>query len=225
MADVTTSRQIHSHLCGPIEEIERAIARWDTQPLLTWAPTDNGQLLKVAAAVRNLHSKSSGVPELVLAVPFDPYPACEDVSNITDVWDHPIMHEKWQDVLVEVNLLTPPTRLVVAGQHAPIHAQKCLALFTLGKATAFAVPCLATWRPTFFSSGAGPIICADVPAQLSFTVKSTIAAMKLPAVQAIDHPRTSLGRTRERYIEPASIFTWNQESSLQSNWKRCKSGC
>ena len=119
--DSTTCRQLHSHLCGPPEEIERTLARWGDQPLITWAPVDNGQTQKVAAAARKLNYSNERQALLILAVPFDPYPACKQVTDITDVWGHPLLQPKWQDVVVDVNLLIPPTRIITAGSHAPIH--------------------------------------------------------------------------------------------------------
>ena len=197
IVDVPTGRQIHANICGPPEEIERTLANWGKQPLLTWAPIDNGQLLKVAAAMRKLVACIPAQAPLVLVVPFDPYPACEHVTNFTDVWDHPLMHEKWQDVLMDINLIIPPTRIIVSGTHAPIHACKCLALFTLGRANNPAIPRLTSYRPKFFSFGSGPVIYVDVPAQFRFAVKSVISALNIPAVQAIDMPRNSLGSTKE----------------------------
>lgn len=97
--DVNTSRQLHSHLCGPPDEIERTLIRWGDLPFLTWAPTDNGQLLKVAACARKLQNTKAVHAPLVLATPFDPYPACQKVSDITDVWDHPLLHTKWKDII------------------------------------------------------------------------------------------------------------------------------
>ena len=95
--DVNASRQLHSHLCGPPDEIERTLIRWGDLPLLTWAPIDNGQLLKVAACARKLHGTKAVHAPLVLATTFDPYPACQKVSDITDVWDHPLLHAKWKE--------------------------------------------------------------------------------------------------------------------------------
>ena len=77
----------------------------------------------MAAAARTLFNTNAGQAYVVLVVPFDPYPACEKVSDITDVWDHPLLHDKWRDVLVDVNLLTPVSRIIVSGAHAPIHVQ------------------------------------------------------------------------------------------------------
>ena len=197
ITDVDTTRQIQTHLCGPPDEIERALTRLGDQPILTWAPTDNGQLLKVAAAVRNLHNTRAGQAQLILAVPFDPYPACDKVTDITDVWDHPLLHAKWRDVVVDVSLLTPPTRIVVSGMHAPIHAHKCISLFTLGQPNTYALPRLTTWRLNFFSFASGPIINVDTPTQFSRAVRGLITTMGLPALQTIDHPRPSLGTTKE----------------------------
>ena len=67
-SDVNTCRQIHTHLCGPPDEIERALTQQGDQTLLTWAPTDNGQLLKLAAAVRNMHDTRAGQSQLISAV-------------------------------------------------------------------------------------------------------------------------------------------------------------
>ena len=196
-ADVFTSRNLHSHLCGPTEEIERALTNWGDRALITWAPTDNGQLLKVAAVARKLFNSHAGQAHLILAVPFDPYPAFDSVSDITDVWDHPLLHDKWKDVLIDVNFLIPPSRIVVSGAFAPIHAQKCLALFVLGLPGLPAVPRLTNWRPTFYSFASGPVVNIDVPCQCRYAVKGIISTMRLPAVNAIDHPRTSLGSTKE----------------------------
>ena len=195
--DVTACRQIHKHLCGTPDEIERALTHLGDQPLTTWAPTDNGQLLKVAAAVRNIHNTRTGQAQLTLAVPFDPYSACDKATDITDVWDHPLLHTKWKDVVVDITLLTPPTRIVVSGLHAPIHAHKCISLFTLGRPNSRALPQLTSWQPNFFSFTSGPIINVDTPAQYSHAARGLITTMGLPALQTVDHPRPSLGTTKD----------------------------
>ena len=197
ISDVFASRQLHSQLCGPQEEIERALASWGEHPLITWAPIDNGQLLKVAAAARNLFATRAGQAPLVLVVPFDPYPAFEKVSDITDIWDHPLLHDKWQDLLVDANFLIPPSRIVVSGTVAPIHAHKCLALFTLGVPRSPATRRLTAWRPKIFSFSTGPVINIDIPWLSRIAVKNIVSTMGLPAVSAIDQPRASLGSTRE----------------------------
>ena len=151
-----------------------------------------------------------------------PYPACDHVSNITDIWDHQLMQEKWQDILVEVNLLTPPSRIIVSGAHAPIHAHKCLALFSLGRPSKPAPSRLTMWKPNFFSSGTGPTICVDVPTQFQFAAKSIVSTMGIPAVLAIDNPRTSLGNSKEAtracihiHLEPDKVTAVHMESLLK----------
>ena len=93
-ASVNVCRELQAHLSGPPDEIERTLTRWADQALLTWAPVDNGQLLKVAAAVRKLQQSTPNQARITLAVPFDPYPACIKTSDITDIWDHPLLHTK-----------------------------------------------------------------------------------------------------------------------------------
>ena len=220
--DVNTTRQLHSHLCGPLDEIERILTRWGDQPLLTWAPTDNGQLLRVAAAVRSIHNSRAGHAPLILAIPLDPYPACEKVSDITDVWDHPLLHAKWKDIVVDVTLLIPPTRIVVSGTHAPIHAQKCISLFTLGQPQAQALPKLSAWRTNFFNFATGPTINIDTPLQFQHAVKAVVTSLGLPALQTIDQPRTSLGNTKDMprttlhlHFETGKITSMHMEALLK----------
>ena len=181
----------------PPEEIERTLTRWGDLPLLTWAPIDNGQLLKVATCVRTLLNKGSILAPLILAIPFDPYPACQEFSDITDIWDHPLLHTKWKDVVADTTLLAPPTRIVVSGTHAPIHAQKCIGLFTLGPPQPASTPSLKAWRPNFFTFATGPTIAIDTPAQCRHAVKAVLDTLGLPALQTIDNPRPSLGSTKE----------------------------
>ena len=220
--DVNTSRQLHSQLCGPPEEIERTLSRWGDSPLLTWAPIDNGQLLKIATCIRTILNKGVTRAPLILATPFDPYPACQRISDITDVWDHQLLHTKWKDVVAETTLLTPPTRIVVSGTHAPIHTQKCIALFTLGIPQAPMLPTLKAWRPNFFSFATGPIIIIDTPEHGRHTVKAVIDSLGLPALQCIDSSRPSLGSTKDSprvslhlHFEAGKITTMHMEMLLQ----------
>lgn len=61
--DVSSSRQLHSHLCGTLEQIERTLTRWGDLPLPTWAPLDNGQLLIGSACFSNTIRSLPSVPE------------------------------------------------------------------------------------------------------------------------------------------------------------------
>ena len=213
---------MHSQLCGPLEEIERALTRWGDSPLLTWAPIDNGQLLKIATCIRTLLNKGMSQAPLILATPFDPYPACQKVSDITDVWDHPLLHTKWKDIVADTTLLTPPTRIVVSGTHAPIHAQKCIALFTLGLQQAPTLPSLKAWRPNFFSFATGLTITIDTPEHHRHSVRAVIDTLGLPALQSVDSSRPSLGSTKDLprtalhlHFEMGKITTMHMETLLQ----------
>ena len=52
-------------------------------------------------------------------------------ADILDVWTHPLLSEKWKDVVASVQFLTPPAPIIIAGQSAPIHVQRNIAIINL----------------------------------------------------------------------------------------------
>ena len=117
---------------------------------------------------------------------------------------------------------SPPTRIIVSGTHAPIHAQKCIALFTLGLQQAPTLPSLKAWRPNFFSFATGPTITIDTPEHCRHSVRAVIDTLGLPALQSIDSFRPSLGSTRDMprtalhlHFETGKITPMHMETLLK----------
>lgn len=133
-----------------------------SEPLLTWAPENPNQALKVAAAYRELQNKGQGPQSLSLLVKFDPYPSCSEAHHIIDIWQHPLQGHKLKGFVRDVTLVQPPALMVVSGKHAPMHVRKGLAIFTLGTVATPVIATLKCWHETLFQFSYAQSIWIDV---------------------------------------------------------------
>ena len=111
---------IYSNLCGSSKSILDVLQTSTSTPILTWAPQDQGQLLKVATAVREGNARGA-FSQMMLAIPFDAFPGCKRAEDITDIWTHPLLTKKWADTVVRIQLLAPPSHMIFTDPVAPIH--------------------------------------------------------------------------------------------------------
>ena len=56
----------------------------------------------------------------------------KDNPDLADVWEHPILSKKWEDVLEEMVVLDPPFHIITSGSTAPLHSHKNIVIITLG---------------------------------------------------------------------------------------------
>ena len=178
--DVQTARKIHSQLCGPVESIEAALSQWSGGEIVTWAPTDTGQLLQVAAAMRNLASRGRPTPNLILAVPLDLYPGCEKLTDALDLWSHPLMNARWKDVAQAITIHAQPTRIVLSGLHGPMHHITALAFFSLVPAAAQLQMRMDVWRDTIFTYGIGPVVMVDIATPQAMMARELMGTLGIP---------------------------------------------
>ena len=128
----------------------------------------------------------------------DPYPGCDKVSGITDLWSHSLLHSKLQDALTNINFVMPPSRMVFSGHHSPIHQHKGLVFVSLGMPTRVPTTHLSMWHPAFFAIDFGPVIVVDVPVSQRWMVHDLLPTLNLPGLLAFDHARTRLAKTQQQ---------------------------
>lgn len=193
--DVETTRRLHAQLCGPSEGIENALGQLQCSELTTWAPADNGQSLQVASAMQSLAGRNGRTPKLVLAVPIDPYPGCEKVSDVLDLWRHPLLATRWRGIVQAVTILTPPSRMILSGQHAPMHRMKALVLFTLQVTAQTPTYQMLNWRNVLYEYDVGPVVVVGVPGEETMMAAHLLKNMQVPGLLHIYLHRPSLGMT------------------------------
>ncbi len=194
---VAATRQVQAALGGQPRQIEEWLSGFMEQAIWTWAPLDQGQVQKIAAAWRAMQAKGINLTSLSLLVPFSPTPGFTQIDHITDTWTHPLLMDKWADILASCVILSPPGAMITSGKEAPLHCQRNIAILTLGAPTATPVPVLESWRPTLLSVQAGPILQIDLPMGHKWRIFGLIKSLSMSEIVSIDAPRPSLGSQKE----------------------------
>ncbi|CAK0839973.1 unnamed protein product, partial [Prorocentrum cordatum] len=145
-ATVSDTRHLQAQLCGAQDAIEQLFRQLSSSHLVTWAPSNLGQVQKVALAWRSTTGGRQSLEQLSLRI----LPGCQTASQVDDLWDRPLLHPKWRDVVKEIRYLTPPVSMVITSRTAPVHQQRHIAIIILGSPAAPAQLLLEQWRPASY---------------------------------------------------------------------------
>ena len=98
---------------------EEAIRSFTGKSLMLWAPTDNATVVHLASAFRALAVSSERDLTLHLVVPHDPYPGCDQLESILDLWWHGLLADKWRSMVKSIEFFRQPARCVFSGRTRP----------------------------------------------------------------------------------------------------------
>jgi len=132
---------------------------------------------------------------LVLLIPHDSFPNCNDAAAISDLWWHPVFADKWRNVVKHVEFIRQPTRCIFTGAAGPMHHSKSLAMVTLSS-TGQSIPaaCL-DWRPILLAGGQRPFIMVDCNGTESLLVERALRLSSLTGVVRWEGPLRSFSST------------------------------
>jgi len=228
LASIQDTRELCNKLDGATYIIQATLLQIP-QHITTWAPDGQHQVLRLAAAYREMRNNNQGPASITLLFTIDHYPGCNEPRHLTDIWSHPIWGNKWADIVHKISFLQPPVT-ISAGRNAPMHIRKCLVRITLAHnsqntqnlnhlALTFTMtPQLCTWQPTFDEVSSHNTIWIDGPHEHRWHIHSLIKDFKLRGLAHADRPRPNLGHRAET---PRSVihlhFDGNMGSELMQN--------
>ena len=229
LASIAQARELYSQLNSQPQVIEDVLGRL-TDPILTWAPEAPSQTLKIAAKFMEMQAQNRGPGQLSLMTTFDAYPGCTTAEHILDIWQYPLMGNKWRDLVTTTSLVHPPALVIVSGQNAPMHVRKGLAIFTLATAHTPAIPTLLPWIGNFFTHNTAQTIWVDMPHHYRWQVHGMIESFQLPGLIAADRPKPSLAnRASDQWSSIKLHFNENVGSPLMQDvvvtWLRKNLDC
>ena len=126
----TESRTTLELLCNGPSFGTRALAQFGHGGLITWAPQDVDALHRVVASFTQYVTTAGTDTQLVLVVPHDPFPGCETPASIIDLWRHPLLGDKWQGLVKQIQFLREPTQCIFTGAVAPLYHTKAFVIVT-----------------------------------------------------------------------------------------------
>ena len=123
-------------------------------------------------------------------------PGCQSAEQVMDIWTHPLLSDRWGDVLQEVKLLTSPAMMIISGASGPIHTQRPLAIITLGSPGGRLSPMVFNWKPTLFDYNNINTLVIDVPEGHRWKTFKLLGKLKIPGLVHIDSPKPSAGNSK-----------------------------
>jgi hypothetical protein len=192
---VEETRKLQGALGGHPQGIRDILAHLQAEHLLTWAPKDAGQVQKISTTWRLHAAEFERLQSLSLLVPFIGLPGMRSAADIMDVWSHPLLQDKWKDLVSSVRFLMPPATLIMSGASAPLHAQRHIAIITIGGRGQGALPCLEQWQPTLCDVQEHATLIIDVAHEARWKVRKLLNKANLRGCLGIDPPRPSIAST------------------------------
>ncbi len=188
---------VHRAIHGQPAGMEELFSQVLHSHLVTWAPKDSSQLQRVAAAWRKTMSIRPHLRKLSLLLPLNIPPGCRSAAHVGDIWNHPILKNKFQDVVSEVLYMTPQAQFITTGVNGPLHQQKCLAVIILGdNAVMRHTPTCTTWADTWYENLTNHVLVVDLPEEHRWKVHRILNGFRLPHVVHIDNPKPSPGSSK-----------------------------
>ena len=189
------SRRILDALCkGPSKGVE-ALSKFQGGGVVTWAPQESDALQRLVAAF--VKHATEAIPgsgcQLVLLVPHDPYPECDSPAQVLDLWWHPILGDRYSDVVKEVTFLRQPCCNVFSGIASPTYHNKAIVMITLGAHPQASPPAMIQWRPTLLTTGGNFTVIVDCPAADMLKTRRALTQAAAHGLARWEGPMRSFG--------------------------------
>jgi len=221
---VEDTRELYIRLGQAQIKIEETLAKFNGGGLLIWAPENNEQLPRIMNALQKVYTDKGVDVKLQMVVPFIPLPGCRSAESILDLWAHPLLHNKYDNMVKEVCFIREASRCVFTRDNTPMHTVKNVAVVTVQASLGSKKETVHSMRSMLLEeASSGEDILIDAPANTAMAIWQKLNAIgQLPGPWSIDwqmhvrsrgntstHPRSMLvGHTgRAAEIEVRAIIS------------------
>jgi hypothetical protein len=137
------------------------LAAFEAQGIACWAPTDTSALGRLLAAYAQ-HAATVPQPcTLRLLVPLDSIPGSSTATDLLDLWNHPLLGDKWHAIVRNIQFTSQAMEVVLSGRVAPTSSPKVLLIATVSVTTPFAPPSIRSVAEPLFELGRGRCLRVD----------------------------------------------------------------
>jgi len=172
---VSQTRNIFSGLLKGLPIIKTTLAQLQQGTLITWSPENSEQIHRVMQAIQEVYTEQGIILCVKFLVPYVPFPDCTSADLIHDVWTHPLLHNKHENMIAEVQYLREPSRCVFSGDFSPIHQVKAFAVITAQAVAPNRLAHMTSWRPALLEEeDVGQQVFVDCPLATSAHILQTL---------------------------------------------------
>ncbi|CAK0902774.1 unnamed protein product, partial [Prorocentrum cordatum] len=166
------------------------------QQLLAWAPADTGALQRILSQF--LRRASTEAPtSMLLITPLPFFPGAATMTQILDLWHHPLLGEKHAAIVQAIHLLPQPLEYILPGLRGPRHVRQGLACFRIARTGPRSPPAIVLSRTPLLKTTGSDSVTIDTPLNLLPTLMSKLATLEEFRSSPIRDPTRSIGSTNE----------------------------
>ena len=131
------ARLIHDVLIKGIVDPVSFIQTFGGQHYVLWVPGENDGMIRMMGSLMKLALQfEDQAISFSLVLPFQAPPCAQSVEDITDLFSHPLLGNKWASIIAKREFLVQPGSYTFSGTYGPITASRSSLWVTLGRGTA-----------------------------------------------------------------------------------------
>ena len=210
------SRLVLDKLLGPAAGALEAFNSLQSPGLVCWSPDSKEDVARLVQNYRRYLATGAlgGSFRLGVLLRFEPVASATSASLLLDLWSHPLLEHKIQDIVTNTTVLRQPSRVVVTRATGPATTLQTLVLVQLGVPDAQAVPTAISWRSQMEAGENQSFVLVDVERSAAATTRRSLEQAALPLISAWDGPLPSPGSNSQHqrvlfrgYVQDMSTAT------------------
>ena len=169
-----------------------------------WAPSDQQVLQRCIGTFQKFAVQATDLVRITLVLPFTSPPSADSFEDITDLYHHPLLGDKWSQVICDRTILRQPGSYTFTGQYGPVTSCKsfpsCKSFLCVTLSTR-SVPAISQqvlhWKSSLASYAVGHAIVIDLRTHDLLQVQQTLTKFKPRLPICWERPSSSLASCRE----------------------------
>jgi len=171
------SRSLHETLIKGIGDVDVFFNVYGGQHYSLWAPGETDSMLRMMGSLSKLAIKSQGrVISFSLFLPFKAPPCVSSFEDVTDLFSHPLLGNKWDDIIEARTFLIQPGAYTFSGEYGPITSSMSFMMVTVG--TGFKGEArreILNWKASLATFEVGQTLLIDFPSRNLFQIQKVLA--------------------------------------------------
>ena len=196
--EMDAARQLHDTIAKGTPAAMDQISQMGWDHVLLWAPHSQDTLNRVMGAFQKWATSCRSNKKITLFLPFDTPPSKDTFEGVADLCQHPLLGDKWGNIIEEKSILWEPGTYIFSGKFGPISAMKPFLCVTLAsRPTGLGPQKLVHWKPSLASAEFGQAIVVDVPTVILLEIQQLLQNAHTRRPICWERPASSLASTQK----------------------------
>ena len=198
--DIAKSRELHENIRKGVPSGVDFLRHLTQHHYIAWASSDSDTLQMTVGTFQEFASKTDKLLKITLILPFDAPPSGDQFEDIADLFQHPLLGDKWSSIIDDRKILRQPGSHTFTGQYGPITAMKsflCVTLSTKPSLSSWNRDQVIHWKSSLASLEVGHAIILDIHTKDLLAVQQILSKANHRLPLSWERPTPSLASTKK----------------------------